>query len=258
MKILVSGDKHLGLVSDGMSRLEEQRRVLAEVVRVLNAEAPDVFVDLGDLFHSPRPGPDAYEVAFEYVRNVAEWARPHGSVAYFLVGNHDKTTRGRVHALTPMKMAFRGNPTIEVVDLPCTRLDSIYSPKLCLVFLPHVTDWEAREFSGGACSAREYLREASKNQLKFAERETIPVVAFTHLGVEGSRIGAGDSVQRDTGLCIPEELLASKSLLHVYAGHVHGYQTVGKKVTVVGSAIYVDFGEAADRKGMILAKTGDF
>ena len=57
MKILVRGDIHLDLVSDGVPRLDEQVRVLEYTVAEIRRLQPDVFVDLGDLFDRPRPSP---------------------------------------------------------------------------------------------------------------------------------------------------------------------------------------------------------
>ena len=58
MKILISGDKHLGLVSDGIPRLPEQTSIIAETIGFLYEYEPDVFVDLGDLFDVARPTPE--------------------------------------------------------------------------------------------------------------------------------------------------------------------------------------------------------
>jgi DNA repair exonuclease SbcCD nuclease subunit len=263
MKLLVRGDVHLDLVSDGLSRLEEQERVLGHTLDALKLLNPDVFVDLGDLFDRPRPSPAAYGAALGYVRDLAGWwrtlaaARELGSVetledrTFVLAGNHDKVSRGEVSALHPIEALWeRGEVK---VARPVTKPEwvDLEGHGVRLVFLPFVTDWEARQrlHEGAFNLAQEYLDDFVAGALLDAER----VVAFTHLEVPGSRNAADERVQRDVGTRIPEVLLEDDRVLRVYAGHVHRYQTVGK-VTVVGSALHVDFGESADAKGMIYAE----
>ena len=260
MRILLSGDKHLGLVSDGMERLAEQEKILNRTVELLRAEDPDLFVDLGDLFHSPRPGPAAYEMAVRYLCSLADWAEPRGRTAFMMVGNHDKPTRGRAHALSPLSPLedhFRG------VAAAGTKMGSNVVPPVRIVaepevaeyqgwellFLPHFTDWEAREVDVDSC-ATAYVDEFAVDALE--EIAGKPVLAFAHLEVPGARMSNDETVQRDTGLRIPGEVLDAENVVRVYAGHVHKYQEL-ERVTVVGSSIYVDFGEAADPKGLISA-----
>jgi DNA repair exonuclease SbcCD nuclease subunit len=249
MRILVSGDKHLGLVSDGMERLEEQARILQRTVDLLRAECPAVFVDLGDLFHTPRPGPAAYTVAFEYLCNLVAWAEETEGRAFLMTGNHDKPTRGRAHALRPLGQviayACGYDGGVRLIDEP----EVVSYRGFELLFLPHVTDWEARE-TDADIDAGAYLDEFAADALADAEGRS--VIAFTHLEVPGARMSNDETVQRDTGLRIPRDVLEAENVLRVYAGHVHKFQELDR-VTVVGSSIYVDFGEAADPKGIVSA-----
>lgn len=245
MRVLVTGDKHLGLSSDGESRLEEQRRVLARCVELLEETGADLYVDLGDLFHTPRPGPDAYEAAFDYLRAVAEWtSRREGRAAWVLAGNHDKPTRGEVNALSPL-VGFKRLPN--VVLTPRFRK---WDRDVTLLFLPYVTAWEARKIDG-LPDAQAWLDQAAEGALREAGGGR--VLAFSHLEVPGATAHVWDAAQRDVGLRIPAALLSDERVARVYAGHVHRHQVL-ERVTVVGSAIHVDFGEAADPKGAILAE----
>lgn len=246
MKVLVTGDKHLGLVSDGESRLEEQRRVLGRCLELLKEFNPDVYVDLGDLFHGPRPGPDAYAVALSYLCSLAEWSATSSNPAFLLAGNHDKTTRGSVTALdpfVPIRGTFPHFP--EVVFLPKTAAVGEF---VC-VFIPFVTEWEAK--ANGRESAQAWLDDGSE-QLEHKTRGR-RLLVFTHLEVPGSKIHEWETTQRDVGLHIPSAILENPRVERVYAGHVHRHQEL-ERVTVVGSSIHVDFGEASDEKGVVLVE----
>lgn len=239
MRILVRGDIHLDLVSDGVPRLEEQERVLARTVEALDLLEVDVFVDLGDLFDRPRPSPTAYAAAVEYLVGVRENVER----AYVLAGNHDKVSRGSVSALQPFERLQRETDSIPMmITLP--EFEDIEGIRL--VFLPFITDWEARNVLGGFDSAQGWLDDFAAGALLDCRR----AIAFAHLEVPGARLADDERVQRDVGTSIPEVLLEDDRVLRVYAGHVHKRQDVGK-VSVVGSALHVDFGEAGDEKGML-------
>ncbi len=254
MKLMVSGDKHLGLVSDGMERLEEQQRLLNKTIEILKDENPDIYIDLGDLFHVSRPGPASYAAGLQYLTQVANWAKNRvDSHAFIMVGNHDKQTRGYVHALTPFIPVINYISKTDENNLQTLRLVPnpmfIYHKEYYLVFLPHVTDWEARTVDS-KYDAKEYLFKFSLRVLDQIRGK--PFIVFSHLEVPGAKMSNNETVQRDTGLQIPSKLIDAKNLVRVYAGHIHKFQEM-KRVTVVGSALHVDFGEALDQKGVIIS-----
>jgi len=257
VRVLVTGDKHLGLVSDGVSRLEEQGVILERCVELLSHFNPDVYVDLGDMFHSPRPGPDAYELAFRYLRDLAAWRwERKGRHAFVLAGNHDKSTRGCSNALSPL-LGFQKLPQVILAPMekgigladgvPPT---STWGGALFL-FLPFVTEWEARTVFG-VDGAQTLLDNAAARALAVATKDA-PVVVFSHLEVPGAKRNDWDVSQRDVGLHVPDVLLDDDRVLGIYAGHIHRHQVLGN-VVVVGSAIHVDFGEASDQKGALLVE----
>jgi DNA repair exonuclease SbcCD nuclease subunit len=245
VKIVVRGDVHLGLVSDGLSRLEEQRRVLKHTVEVVGDLKPDLFVDLGDLFDSPKPAPDAVAAAVRYFGELARLPTD----CHLLAGNHDKPTRGSVNSLLPfveLGEILEGSPTIH--------LEPGYHPtdRALLLFLPFVTDAEARAAGGEEFPTAQHWIDRWGDYVLLQTGE-MPIVVFSHLEVPGARYADDDRTQRDVGTKIPDSLLESERVLRVYAGHVHRYQEL-ERVTVVGSALHVDFGEATDRKGMIVVE----
>ena len=246
---LATGDKHLGLVSDGVSRLGEQRTILDACVAELNRGEVNVYVDLGDLFDVPRPGSDAHALGLRYATQVADWRsiNPDKRQAYFLRGNHDVTSRGGISALEPIKeLGTTDDMFPEVVELP----KAVRFNDVLLVFLPFLTSVD----SGDHDSVKEFMDVVVQDMVERADNEKIGIVAFSHLEVPGSTNNAWDSRQRDVGLTIPDVLLEYERLIRVYAGHIHRYQHVDP-VTVVGSALHVDFGEALDPKGIVRFET---
>lgn len=232
MKILVTGDKHIGLISDGLTRYDEQKRVLDFIVK--RVESADVHIDLGDLFDSPKPSPEAYKLAMEYMVGLSKCH----TMSYVIAGNHDKPTRGMWSALDPFEAIEDSIPRFPtVVQHPWVA--NINDTQLA--FIPFVTEFQAKQ--EGFKSAQELIDT-------FADEidGSLPTLAFAHLDVPGSKQNEHDSRQRDIGTHIPDRLVDVCE--RVYVGHIHKYQVLGD-VTIVGSAIHIDFGESNDVKGIV-------
>lgn len=224
MKLLISGDKHLGITTEGEDRLTEQRRICTFCA---DRSEVDGYIDLGDLFHSSGPSPRVVAEALWYVSAVKAGA------SFFLVGNHDRPSRGEHHALLPLEAS---GWELEVVPEPMSR----EMEAGVFVFLPFVTDWMARQRDHD--SAQAWLDSFAGEVVGSAER---PIYVFGHVDVDGSE----HADERDIGLRVPTVLLEEAA--HIWLGHVHKPQTVGENVTIVGSAIVADFGEAEERKGIV-------
>ncbi len=85
MKILHTSDWHVGKLLRGMSRLDEHRAVLGEIVEIARAERVDVVLVSGDLFESAAPSPDAQRVVWEALLAL----RATGAEVIAIGGNHD-------------------------------------------------------------------------------------------------------------------------------------------------------------------------
>ena len=86
MKLLHTGDWHVGKVLRGMPRGEEHERVLADLVRVARNEAVDVVGVAGDLFESAAPTPEAQRIAWQ---TLLDLRRDADAEVVVIAGNHD-------------------------------------------------------------------------------------------------------------------------------------------------------------------------
>ena len=62
MRILHTADWHVGKTLKGRSRLEEQERVLREIVQVARAHEVDAVVVAGDLYDTAAPSAEAQQL----------------------------------------------------------------------------------------------------------------------------------------------------------------------------------------------------
>ena len=90
MRILHTGDWHLGKKLDHYNRLEEQRLVLDEIVKIADQENVDVVLIAGDLFENFNPSATVVELLYKTLKKLTHnGSRPVIAIA----GNHDSPDR---------------------------------------------------------------------------------------------------------------------------------------------------------------------
>lgn len=114
--IYILGDLHI--------RKEEpfftaSSRVLEEMKKYLSPN--DVLIQLGDLFHTSKPFPKEYKLAFEFL----DWCRKNDISVYLLAGNHDYNFNQRTYSIDPLEEYVTEiiyEPNIYNVDEEGTRI----------------------------------------------------------------------------------------------------------------------------------------
>lgn len=90
MKIMHTGDWHIGKVVNEISMIEDQRYILNQLIKILMEEKPDVLIISGDLYDRSVPPAVAVELLDEYINKILlELNIPIISIA----GNHDSPER---------------------------------------------------------------------------------------------------------------------------------------------------------------------
>ncbi|HEX9335929.1 MAG TPA: exonuclease subunit SbcD, partial [Pseudonocardiaceae bacterium] len=85
MKILHTADWHVGKVLKNQPRFDEHRAVLADLVRIADAEDVDAVIVAGDLFETATPNPQAQSLVMRTLLKL----RGAGRHVVVLAGNHD-------------------------------------------------------------------------------------------------------------------------------------------------------------------------
>lgn len=113
MRILHTGDWHLGKKLDFFSRIDEQRKVLNEICDIADSEKVDLVLVAGDLFDAYNPPVEAVELLYDTLKRLTNGGqRPVIAIA----GNHDSPDR--IDAPDPLARAcgilFIGHPNAEI------------------------------------------------------------------------------------------------------------------------------------------------
>lgn len=262
MRILHTSDWHVGKTIRGQSRLDEHRRVLAEITAVSRDRAVDLVLVAGDLYESAAPSADAEQVVLQALLEL------HGTGAKVVViaGNHDNP--GRFEAIRPV-----------MAELGITVLGHVARPEAGGV-LEHTTGAGERAHLAllPFCSPRYAIRaaelmaqDAYENIGLYAERLRAIVAALTadfggdavnlvvaHGMVRGGKVGGGE---RDAQTSPEDYWLDASSFPstagYVALGHLHLAQQLpgGPPIWYSGSPIQVDFGEAGAGKHVLVVET---
>ncbi|MEL6191222.1 MAG: exonuclease subunit SbcD [Bacteroidota bacterium] len=120
MKLLHTADWHLGKRLDHVSRLAEQKNVLAEICEIADQEEVDAVLIAGDLFDTVNPSIEAIELFYQTLKKLAN----NGQRAVIgIAGNHDSPDR--IEAPDPLArecgIILTGYPNSQV---PTFRLES--------------------------------------------------------------------------------------------------------------------------------------
>ncbi|MEW2374870.1 exonuclease SbcCD subunit D [Micromonospora sp. NPDC047812] len=250
MKILHTSDWHVGKVLKGQSRAEEHKRVLAGVIDVARAEAPDLVIVAGDLYDTAAPSPEATRL----VTRALTALRRTGADVVAIGGNHDNGQA--LDALRPwaeaagitLRGGVRDNPDEHVID--GTTAGGERWRLAALPFLSQryairaVEMYELTAAETTQTYADHLGRVLGRLTESFTEPDRVHLVT-AHLTVVGATTGGGErDAHTVLGYAVPATVFPGTAH-YVALGHLHRSQRVQGPCPIrySGSPLAVDFGE---------------
>jgi DNA repair exonuclease SbcCD nuclease subunit len=224
MKVLIFSDLHLHNWAnapevDGMnSRLRDQARVMDQVALYCEHNTVDHIVFGGDLFHTHgKIHESILKVASEGIQNILELSQVNIRI---LVGNHDTSNKNvAVHSLHWLN-AIEGVKVID--DITHDKLYKEFS------YLPYTEDKD---------KIIEFFEYANP-------------ICFMHQGIAGVPMGSGFLIDEVLSLdMIPDHVD------QVFTGHYHKHSNPSDKVTVIGSALQLNWADMGDKRGFLVYDT---
>ncbi len=260
MKLLHTGDWHLGKVLKGMPRVEEHAEVLAELVALAAVERIDAVLVAGDLFETAAPAPEIQRLAWSTLIEL----RATGAEVIVVAGNHDhpelfEAVRPVFHAAGIRVLGRPARPA----DGGVIELTTRSGERLRVASLPF-------------CSQRSVVRaeqlmtlDAADQALEYSERMTNLLRALTtgftidavnvvlaHAYVLGGRLGGGERDAQTVNDYAVRATSFPVAASYVALGHLHRFQQIPGPCPIYysGSPIAVDFGEERDDKGVAIVE----
>lgn len=248
MKILHTGDWHIGQNFYGYERMEEHRSFFKQLKAIVSREKPDAMVVCGDIFHNYSPSAEAqrlYTESLVSIHNVLPEMR-----IIVTAGNHDSASRLEVDndlwQLANVSVVGRLRYNDGGIDF-AKHLFRI-GDKGYVMALPYIFDQSYPADPEGKDN-RKYFFSLVDEYVRSANKEGLPTVLMAHISVKGSELkgqrirGAEDSVG---GIdYISSEDLGS-AFDYVALGHIHHAQTIPgthNRIRYAGSPIPISFDE---------------
>ena len=265
MKILHTADWHVGKILKNQPRHDEHQAVLADLVRIAEAEDVDVVIVAGDLFETSSPSPQSQSLVMGTLLRLSAGGRQ----VVALAGNHDnadlvdsvyRPVLGRldVHVVgRPKRPDHGGTITIKTRNGETARV----------AVLPFVS------YRFAVRAAEAVLHEAAQHSLDYAAHvqrivaalcagftgEAVNVIT-THGTVLGGRRGGGErEAQTLLGYELPPAVFPA-SAHYAALGHLHRYQEIDGPCPIAysGSPLALDFGEEGNEPvALVVTATPD-
>lgn len=258
MKILHTGDWHLGKNLEGQSRMDEQEEFLKDFVKIVEDNNIDMVIIAGDVYDTSNPPSRAERMFYDTLKRLS---RNGERLTLVIAGNHDNPDRlvaagplamdhGIIMAGTPKTVVQPGDyGKHKVMDSGEGYIEvEINGEKAVILTVPYPSEKRLNEvLYNDMDSDEDRLKSYSEriNQLfssleKYYREDTINLVV-SHLFAMGSEeSGSERSIQLGgsyivNGSCFPEKAQ------YVALGHVHKPQIVpgtNKRARYSGSPLH--------------------
>lgn len=277
MKLLHTADWHLGKKLEKFSRIEEQKLVLEEIIKIADEQEVDAVLIAGDLFDNYNPASDAVELFYRTLKRLSNNGK---RAVIAIAGNHDSPDR--IEAPDPLAkecgIILAGYPhshvsTCELESGICLLKSEpgfieiklpVYEYPLRIILTPYANEYRLKTFLG---------LENEEEQLRTVLEKYWKQVADKYCDNQGVNILIGHLYLMKRGEEPPEEPEDEKPILHVGAaqaiysenipaqmqyvalGHLHRYQKIDNvpcPVMYSSSPLSYSFSEAGQKKYVVL------
>jgi len=268
LRILHFADAHIDMANYGRFdpesmlpiRVTDFLKSLDQIVATALEREVDLVIFAGDAYKDRNPHPTFQR---EWGRRIMQLSRA-GILTVMVVGNHDVSpAAGRAHAIAEFD-------TLQVPRVIVADRIRRYDPDelgipLQLITVPWIPRSQlmtrAEMASKSLDETRLYVEDlliGRVNTLLTGADNTVPIVLAAHATIAGAEYGSEQLVRLGNELVLTQALVRDPRLDYVALGHIHKHQNLNPTddppVIYPGSIERVDFGEAKEEKGFVLAE----
>ncbi len=268
IRILHFADAHIDIANYGRHdplsglplRVLDFLKALDTIIDTAIDERVDLVLFAGDAYKDRSPAPTFQR---EWGRRIMRLSRA-GIPTILLVGNHDLSpAQGRAHAL--QEYDTLEVPHVHVIGKPEFLLpERLGGLQIQVMAVPWITRSMLMAVQPGEPAELQTVHQGIETRLselieRWHERAdpALPLILTAHGSVHGAVFGGERSVMLGNDLVLPGSLVKDPRLDYVALGHIHKAQDLNPgahpPVIYPGSIERVDFGEARDEKGFVIA-----
>ncbi len=271
LRVLHFADAHIDIANYGRHdaetalpiRVMDFLAALDQIVETAVSEPVDLVIFAGDAYKDRNPQPTFQREWGKRMMRLSQAGIP----TLLLVGNHDVSpATGRAHTLHEFT-------TLEVPHIHVADTIRLFGPEELgvaaqIIAVPWVSTSRFMAYEELADKAREEILTAAEDvvaervaRLIAAADPNLPLILTAHASVQGAVYGSERAVMLGHELVLSGSLVNDKRLDYVALGHIHKHQALSAKgshppIVYPGSIERIDFGEAKEQKGFVLATIG--
>ncbi len=261
MRILHTGDWHVGRMIRGRSRAAEHEAVLAEIAAIADRERVDLVIVAGDLFDTAAPSPESERIVYRALLALAAT----DATVIALAGNHDSDRRLQAvepllelgHVVTRPVFAKPDEGGVVRVASRDGRETALVA---CLPFLSQrwvvkADDLMAHTASASALQYAERVRRLLAGLTDRFSADTVNLVA-AHCMVHGAAVAGSERLAHTIFEYALGATVFPSTAHYVALGHLHRQQSLPGPCPIYysGSPLQLDFGEEGEAKGVLLVE----
>jgi len=249
MRILHTGDWHIGKIVNGVHMTKDQEYILEKLIQIIKEEKPDIIVIAGDLYDRSIPPVDAVELLdATFSKILLELKVPILAIA----GNHDSADRvsfaNKILRDKGLYIEGKYNGTAAKVTLK-----DEYGP-LNFYLIPYSDPAEVREtLRDEGIKTHDDAMKAIINRIELDTSERN--VAVVHGYITGAEALEQSDSERPLSIGGTDfvDVNYLSSFNYVAMGHLHGNQKVSKEyIRYSGSILKYSFSEVNHKKGVTI------
>ncbi|HEX2865379.1 MAG TPA: exonuclease SbcCD subunit D [Deinococcales bacterium] len=253
MRVLHTGDWHVGRNLKGRDRTGEIGRALEEILAMLRTEGAQLLLVAGDVFDSPNPSAEAESVVYEFFRQVGELGVP----SVIIAGNHDSPARlegisgllkrVNAHATGRVRTAQEGGVLRFQVGSEAAMVGAL--PFLSERRLVKAAQLLGEDVSAWRRTYQEGMNFFTGSLAKGFQADTVNLLML-HATLEGAKPSGSEHQFYLTGSYTVDPAHLPSGAQYVAVGHLHRNQQLRDipPVHYSGSVVQLDFGEAGEEK----------
>ncbi|MDB2108125.1 exonuclease SbcCD subunit D [Clostridium paraputrificum] len=266
MKIIHTGDWHIGKIVNEFSMIDDQRYILNELIKLINLEKPDVLIIAGDIYDRSIPPVEAVDLLNEVFSRILI---DNKVKIVAISGNHDSGERVSFGSKILEKEGLYIQGIIED-EIKSIRIDD-EEGNVNFYMIPYVDPAILRrKFNNPEIRNHNDAMKAVINRIKPSLNENERNIVVTHGYVTYKRKDAidkdGENLYELADLEVSDserplsiggtDLIDSDNFDcfdYVALGHLHGRQKVGREeIRYSGSLMKYSFSEINHKKGVVI------
>ena len=248
MKLIHLSDLHLGKRVNEFSMVEDQKYILEEILKAIDAEQPEGVIIAGDVYDKPVPSAEAVQLFDGFLWELA--ARK--LQVFVLSGNHDSAERvafgGRLMDASGIHMSPVYDGKVEPIVL-----EDGHGP-VNIWMLPFLKPAHVRRFYPEA-EIESYTDAIQTAVDAMGTDSTVRNLLITHQFVTGAT--TSESEERSVGGTDNVDGSVFDVFDYVALGHIHRPQNMGsERIRYCGTPLKYSFSEAGHEKSVTVVELG--